>query len=166
MGLFARRCLYRARGLESLIEEWEITRNHATFAADLEQLARECLEVAAVANNAWLELREMLRTDANSMETESAGQFVKRGMQVLENAIVRLGLSYTIASKRGLVIASWSDMDSVSRSVHTLVSNLNGVFPEYDAKAMEEATTAFLRGECISSEELIREAQGYSPARH
>ncbi len=160
MRLFARRCLSRVRGVQALVEEWDLHAHHTTLVADLEQLVCECLDVVEVTTLAWQPLSAMLRMDPNTEEVEFAGQAWKRALGMLEAAINELRIAISYADKQGHTIESSKHLEPALKQVRDLHKRCEGIFPTFDPVAAEESRAAFLRGECITTEELLRELQG------
>ncbi len=162
MSLISRRCLSRVRGIQAMVEEWRCSAHPKSFVPDLELLVSECLETADICVEAWKPLSEMLRVDPNTEEVEFAGQMLKRALKMLEGTINELNIAITIAKKQEQSIERADELDRALKDICELSHRLDQIFLTYDPVEAEEARAAFLRGEYITTEELLRELQGSS----
>ena len=162
MNIAQDRYLRRSRAVETLIEDWDIERDHAKFMLDVEELARECIDLAALGQHAWMDLRENLVIDPNCDMVDESENVMKQAMAKTLDSFARVQELVATAAKQGVALKNLPAFEAAVQEIHHVKAKIEMVYPPFDHAATEEARQAFLRGEFITTEQLIEELTGVS----
>ena len=166
MSMSVTRYLCRSRCVQGLVEEWQIRRNYPVLAVEAEDLVSECIDLAVLCERALEDIRALLHSDPNGEEIYEAGKAMKTALPKTQESYKAVQEVIAEANRKGCAIKNAAAFESAANRVHEVRAKIEMVFPELNKEMAEESREAFLRGECIPIEDLIREAQGLSVPAH
>jgi hypothetical protein len=163
MSLLARRCLDRSHQLEGYIETWQIDHKEAMPVCDLEELVKECLDLAPLLRRAW-----GCATDL-SFDENVTNESLFVGEDLIRVAIHRAALAFRNISRlietseQAVYTIANSEMfrDAV-RDVEALEKEAENECAPLDTQQMGEALADYKRGDFQLAGDMLRELQGSS----
>lgn len=162
MNIAQDRYLRRSRAVETLIEDWDIEHDHAKVVLDVEELAGECIDLAALGQHAWMNLRENLVRDPNCDMVDESENVMKQAMAKTLKSFARVQELVATAGQQGVALKNLPAFETALQEIQYVNAKIETVYPPFDHAAAEEARQAFLRGEFITTEQLIEELTGVS----
>lgn len=163
MSIVVRRYLERSRLAQGMVEDWQLEHRQAMIANDVEEFAQECIELAALTKRAWSVLLVDLFDDARCNDPH-----LDELCDIMKNALARTRLvfdavqeSIVQAQAKGYAIANADEMQNALGNIRKIDEDIGKMLPALDLEMIKRSQAAFARGECISSEDLLREAQSY-----
>jgi hypothetical protein len=159
MSVFVDRYLGRTRAAEHLVEDWINKHDQAMVALDVEELVRECIDLAALCQHAWKSLWQILRREPNGKAIDDAENPLKEAIGKTLRIFQAVESMVAVAKGKGFTIPNAEALLAAVQRVREISDKIDCVYPQVNAALAEEAIAAFHRGECIPIEDLIREAQ-------
>ncbi|MBM3994314.1 MAG: hypothetical protein FJ303_09215 [Planctomycetes bacterium] len=160
MNVFIDRYLGRARAAEHLVEDWKNKHDQAMVAMDVEELVRECVDLAALCRHTSSAFWQLFRRDPNSDTVDQAGNAMRAALEKTLEVFHSVEELVARASSQGCVIAGSEELERNENEIHKISAKVNSIFPPaFDEEQAKEAIAAFHRGEYVTIEELLSEAQ-------
>lgn len=159
MSIFVDRYLGRTRAMEHLVEDWKNKHDQAMFAMDVEEMVRECVDLAALCEHSWNSLWQLLRRDPNSDAVDDAAKVMTTALAKTLQVFRSVQDLVADAKTKGFEIKGSENLETAAIRVREINAKVETIDPPLNEEMAEEAIAAFKRGECLPIEELIREAQ-------
>jgi hypothetical protein len=163
MSIAVRRYWERSRLAQGMVEDWQLEHRQAMISHDVEEFAQECIELAALTKRAWNVLLVGLFDDerCNDPHLDDLCEMMKNALAKTRLVFDAVQTWIAETQRKGYVIANAEEMQSALRDIRKIEEDIDKMFPIIDEEMVKRAQEAFARGECISAEDLLREAQGY-----
>ncbi|HBI42237.1 MAG TPA: hypothetical protein DDY78_05175 [Planctomycetales bacterium] len=161
MSLLARRCLDRSHQLEGYVETWQIDHKEAMQVCDLEELVKECLELAPLLRRAWGGATDV------SFDENVKNESLFVGEELIRVAINRAALAFRKISRlietseqAGYAIANAEKFRDAVRDMEALEKEAENECAPLNTQQMDEALADYKRGDFKLAGDMLRELQG------
>lgn len=158
MSILSRRFLGRARLFQEMVEDWRTAPNHALFEREVGELIVESKDIAAVAQTARDTIKKRLK-ERNPEHIDLEGDAMKQALSRIQAAFVHLQEILQIGDRRKLNVPDRESLPDTIAAIGKIGDDIERWFPLPNYQKMDEAIAAVKRGEFITIEELILEAQ-------
>jgi len=158
MSIMSRRFLGRARLFQELVEDWRSAPNHPLFVREVSELVEEAKEISVLAQVARDTIKKRLR-ERNPENIESEGAVMKQALSRIQTTLASLSEVIKNGKLRGEIAV---DADAVPASVaviERLLGDMDRWFSYLTPEQVVEAIADVKRGDFISIEDLLNEAQ-------
>ena len=166
MSIFVERYLGRTEAAEGMVENWKIKHDPTMLVMDVDEMVRECLDLSALCQHAWKILWQLLCREPNSDAAYEAEDPMKKALAKTLHLFQSVQELVSQANCQGFAVQNAEAIATAVQAVHQISAKVDSVYPQMNEALAEEAIAAFNRGEYVSIEELIREAQSGTFGAH
>jgi hypothetical protein len=159
MNMLLIRCRRRTRVAEELLEQWQIDHAQAMLACDVDELLAEAVELGQLVKRCWTtSLNRLFAEQVEDVDGERrALHFIARRTLRLFRKVAKIA-DQTV--KGGHALVNLADFTANFQNMRQLRLDIAEKWPTTNEQLLAESQAARLRGEYLSAEDWLRDAQG------
>ena len=159
--MLPRICEGRAQVINELAraEDWKSAHWDAMFAADVENIVCECLEIVALIRRHWISLWQDAAAN-RILNLEATGELVLNALEATERGFSSTANLIQLAKKKGYSIEGSERFADVAGELAKMKITLLDRWPWRDREMIQRSNEEYSRGEFRSPGEILNELQG------
>jgi hypothetical protein len=162
MSILVHRCLERSRCVEQLVEDWQIEHQQAMRAYDVEELARECIELGALIEHTSKTLFEKLFKD-DVPDVDEAGRVMTITLARSIKVFGSVHESMERVRHDGYTGDVADEFERTDKKVRGLRDLFDKQWPSLNREMVEKSRAAYQQGDYCFTEDALNAAKAGDP---